>query len=150
MHYKSVRQATLPAPGDNVLIPGDKALTYVDLREHDDISGTGLNRLFSDLLNHIVANDSKSTRADDRLDNMCNMLLLKMDSDTNGKMLKTPKSLLTSRFARHRWKPQKESIQTLKGTWRNTLSSSKTHQRKPSNSMMRRFMPSSTGFKASI
>lgn len=32
MHYKSVRQATLPAPGDNVLIPGDKALTYVDLR----------------------------------------------------------------------------------------------------------------------
>ena len=49
MHYKSVRQATLPAPGDNVLIPGDKALTYVDLREHDDISGTGLNRLFSDL-----------------------------------------------------------------------------------------------------
>lgn len=112
----------------------------MDLREHDDISGTGLNRLFSDLLNHIVANDSKSTRADDRLDNMCNMLLLKMDSDTNGKMLKTPKSLLTSRFARHRWKPQKESIQTLKGTWRNTLSSSKTHQRKPSNSMMRRFI----------
>ena len=94
MHYKSVRQATLPAPGDNVLIPGDKALTYVDLREHDDISGTGLNRLFSDLLNHIVANDSKSTRADDRLDNMCNMLLLKMDSDTNGKMAQDPKEPL--------------------------------------------------------
>ncbi len=33
----------MPAPGDNVLIPGDKALTYVDLREHDDISGAGLN-----------------------------------------------------------------------------------------------------------
>lgn len=94
MHYKSVRQATLPAPGDNVLIPGDKALTYVDLREHDDISGAGLNRLFSDLLNHIVANDSKSTRADDRLDNMCNMLLLKMDSDTNGKMAQDPQEPL--------------------------------------------------------
>ena len=66
----------------------------MDLREHDDISGTGLNRLFSDLLNHIVANDSKSTRADDRLDNMCNMLLLKMDSDTNGKMAQDPKEPL--------------------------------------------------------
>ena len=51
-------------------------------------------RLFSDLLNHIVANDSKSTRADDRLDNMCNMLLLKMDSDTNGKMAQDPKEPL--------------------------------------------------------
>ncbi len=53
-----------------------------------------LNRLFSDLLNHIVANDSKSTRADDRLDNMCNMLLLKMDSDTNGKMAQDPQEPL--------------------------------------------------------
>lgn len=94
MHYKPVEHAVLPSPTDNLLMPGDKDLTYADLRKHDDISGTGLNHLFSDLLDHIVASDSKSTRTDDRLDNMVNMLLLKMDSDTNGKMAMNPEEPL--------------------------------------------------------
>ncbi|WP_055426781.1 HsdM family class I SAM-dependent methyltransferase [Bifidobacterium aesculapii] len=90
LHYKVIRDAALPSPSDNILFAGDEPLTYGELRNHEEISGKGLNHLFSELLDHIVAGDSKSTRADDRLDNMCDMLLLKMDSDTNGKMARNP------------------------------------------------------------
>ena len=94
LKFKVVRDAEIPRPDDNYLFAGDKALTYSDLKNHAQVSSKNLNRLFSDLLNHIAANDSKITRADDRLDNICNMLLLKLDSDTNGKMNSDPNTPL--------------------------------------------------------
>ena len=94
LKYKVIRNASIPKPSDNFLFAGDTPLTYSDLKSHSKISSISLKKLFSDLLNHIAANDSKVTRSDDRLDNICNMLLLKLDSDTNGKMSSDPHAVL--------------------------------------------------------
>ena len=44
-----------------------------------------LRRLFSDLLDRVVARDSKVTRREDQLDQLCNVILLKLESDKKGR-----------------------------------------------------------------
>ncbi|MFY1654033.1 HsdM family class I SAM-dependent methyltransferase [Solwaraspora sp. WMMB762] len=71
----------IPRPGDNFEQPSEKPLTYSDLVIPD---GGRLKAVFKRLLDAIVARDSKSTRSDGQLNQLCNLLLLKLDSDTQG------------------------------------------------------------------
>ena len=43
-----------------------------------------LRSVFRRLLDVIVARDSRATRSDVQLDQLCNLLLMKLESDTNG------------------------------------------------------------------
>ena len=45
-----------------------------------------LRKAFSDLLDKVVAQDSRVTRREEQLDQLCNLLLLKLDSDKKAKM----------------------------------------------------------------
>ncbi|MCX5877331.1 MAG: N-6 DNA methylase [Deltaproteobacteria bacterium] len=44
-----------------------------------------LRRLFSDLLDRVVARDSNVTRREDQLDQLCNLILLKLENDKKGR-----------------------------------------------------------------
>lgn len=67
--------------GDNFEQPSEKPLTFSDLVTPD---AGNLKAVFRRLLDAIVARDSKSTRSDGQLNQLCNLLLLKLDSDTQG------------------------------------------------------------------
>lgn len=49
-------------------------------------TNNGLYKCFNDLLNSIVAQDSNVTRREEQLDQLCNLILLKLDSDKQGKL----------------------------------------------------------------
>lgn len=78
--FEHVHGAPLPSPHDNLTRPGDEPLTYDRLREP---SARELRSIFKRLLEGTVAGDSRSTRSDDQLNQICNLLLLKLHSDTN-------------------------------------------------------------------
>ncbi len=74
--FRTVRNASLPAPGDNLLLEenvGFDSLSVPSLAQ--------LTHVFEDLLDLIVAGDGRTTRADARLNQICNLLLLKLNSD---------------------------------------------------------------------
>lgn len=68
----------LPSPTDNLLIPTDEPIKWADL---NPIDARILKTKFERLLNNIVSMDSKSTRRDDQLNQLCNLLLIKLESD---------------------------------------------------------------------
>ena len=73
----------LPRPQDELIQPSsERRLAWDDLRP---ITTRDLMRAFDRLLSHVVATDSKSTRRDEQLDQICNLLLLKLESDRRGK-----------------------------------------------------------------
>ncbi len=76
-----VKGAPLPRPTDNLSKPSAKPLTYNTLKPPTERE---LKGVFKRLLDAIVAEDSRSTRPDDQLNEICNLLLLKLDSDSNG------------------------------------------------------------------
>jgi type I restriction enzyme M protein len=49
-------------------------------------SNSTLYRVFNDLLDKVVAQDSNVTRREEQLDQLCNLILLKLDSDKQGKI----------------------------------------------------------------
>ena len=72
----------LPSPGDK-LDPRDVKLKFKDLI----VPSVGtLKKTFETLLDIVVARDSNVTRAEDQLDQLCNIILLKLDSDKKGVM----------------------------------------------------------------
>jgi type I restriction-modification system DNA methylase subunit len=78
-NFHEIRGAALPRPEDNLSKPSLKPLTYNQLNQPTERQ---LKGVFERLLSNIVANDSRSTRPDDQLNQICNLLLLKLDSDT--------------------------------------------------------------------
>jgi type I restriction enzyme M protein len=79
--FKHVRNRGVPKPGEELELPSEKPLTYTDLRVPD--SGE-LRSTFKRLLDVVVARDSRATRSETQLNQLCNLLLLKLESDTNG------------------------------------------------------------------
>lgn len=77
--FHTVEDAGLPSPGDNLSKPSREPLTYGQLKEPVE---RDLKAVFKRLLEVVVASDSQATRRDDQLNQICNLLLLKLDSDT--------------------------------------------------------------------
>lgn len=80
--FKEVGDCLLPTPTDNLSEAAEKPLIWSDLKELDVKT---LRSKLDRLLGTVVAGDSKSTRSDERLNQLCNMLLLKLESDKTGK-----------------------------------------------------------------
>ncbi len=76
-----VEGAGLPRPEDNLSKPSEEPLTYELLKVPTERE---LKGVFKRLLDTIVVGDSRSTRPDEQLNAICNLLLLKLDSDSNG------------------------------------------------------------------
>jgi predicted RNA methylase len=79
--FQHLKNRGLPHPGDQFARPSERPLTFSDLRI--PLNGQ-LRDSFERLLDVVVARDSVSTRPDGRLNELCNLLLLKLESDTNG------------------------------------------------------------------
>lgn len=79
--FKHLRNHGLPQPGENFSQPSEKPLTYNDLRVP---TSKDLRSVFERLLDVIVARDSVSTRSEARLNEICNLLLIKLESDMVG------------------------------------------------------------------
>jgi len=80
--YKVRENAILPKPTDNLIFSGEKKLLWKDLREP---STKELKKVFKRLLNVVVARDTKSTRRDDQLNNLLNVILAKLEGDKQAK-----------------------------------------------------------------
>jgi type I restriction-modification system DNA methylase subunit len=77
------RNGMLPRPTDTLVLEGAKKLVLDDLQP---VSTATLRRVFKNLLEVVVARDTKSTRRDDQLNHLCNLLLTKLESDKNAKL----------------------------------------------------------------
>jgi type I restriction enzyme M protein len=78
---KKQKVADLPRLGE-ALVPEPQRLTFDDLIAPTEAL---LRTTFQDLLDKVVANDPEVTRGEDQLDQLCNLLLLKLESDKEGK-----------------------------------------------------------------
>lgn len=76
--FQVERNGTLPRPGDSLIKSGETKLKWADLVEP---STADLKKCFIRLLNVIVSQDSRSTRRDDQLNNLCNIILAKLEGD---------------------------------------------------------------------
>lgn len=79
--FKHLANRGIPLPGDNFELPSEDPLTFADLKTPSSIQ---LRSVFRRLLDAIVARDTKSTRPEAQLNEVCNLLLLKLESDTAG------------------------------------------------------------------
>ena len=79
--YKVVESSTLPKEKENLILADEKYLTYDDLQTP---SSKNLKAVFAELLGIVTSRDTKSTRREDQLSQMSNLLLLKLHSDNNG------------------------------------------------------------------
>lgn len=102
--FKTVLNANLPKPTDNLILPSVIPITWNDLESYD---GRRLRRKFERLLDHVVANDTKSTRRDDQLNQLCNLLLVKLESDKKAKI--KPDSPVVFQV----WKDQDETFEKI-------------------------------------
>ena len=73
----------LPYPEDDLTADAEKPLTWNDLKT--DVKANELKQVFWNLLCVVVSEDTSSTRPDDRLNNLCNILLAKIESDKRAK-----------------------------------------------------------------
>ena len=73
----------LPYPEEDLTADADRPLTWNDLRT--DVKASELKLAFWNLLCVVVSEDTSSTRPDDRLNNLCNILLAKIESDKRAK-----------------------------------------------------------------
>lgn len=72
----------LPRPNDRIT-PSQQHLSYRDLQEP---SVDVLKRTVERLLDRVVANDTQVTRREEQLDQLCNVILLKLESDKQAKV----------------------------------------------------------------
>lgn len=79
--FKVVEGSALPKPTENLILAGDERITYSDLHIP---STKELKTAFDNLLGVVTSRDTRSTRREDQLSQMSNMLLLKLDSDHEG------------------------------------------------------------------
>jgi len=82
--FQVERNGNLPRPFDSLIKSEQTKLKWNDLIEP---SVSDLNKCFTRLLNVIVSQDSKSTRIDDQLNNLCNVLLAKLEGDRISKVI---------------------------------------------------------------
>ncbi len=75
----------MPRPGEPVS-EEQKRITFADLTVP---SAMAIRRTIEDLLDHVVSSDSEVTRREDQLDQLCNLLLLKLHSDKLAKLKST-------------------------------------------------------------
>lgn len=76
------QNALLPKPTDSLIRASNTKFKWNDLEEPT----TGdLKKVFKRLLNVIVARDTRSTRRDDQLNNLCNVILAKLEGDKEAK-----------------------------------------------------------------
>ena len=68
----------MPKPTDNLIRATKKRITWADLEEP---STSDLKKKFLRLLNIVVSRDTLSTRRDDQLNNLCNIILAKLEGD---------------------------------------------------------------------
>lgn len=80
-NFKHEKNRGIPTPGDEFELPSEKPLTYNDLRA--PLNGQ-LRSVFKRLLDVVVARDSRATRSESQLNELCNLLLLKIESDSAG------------------------------------------------------------------
>lgn len=79
--FKVIEGSSLPKPDENMILAGDECITYSDLH----IPTTReLKNAFKALLGVVTSRDTQSTRREDQLSQISNMLLLKLDSDHDG------------------------------------------------------------------
>lgn len=79
--FKVEEGRPLPKPSENLILAGEKRITYSDLH----IPTTKeLKSAFSALLGVVTSRDTCSTRREDQLNQMSNLLLIKLDSDHDG------------------------------------------------------------------
>jgi len=71
----------LPRPGDPIA-PDIQTTTYSDLVEPTEQI---FRKVISDLLDKVVISDTVVTRREEQLDQLCNLLLIKLESDKQGK-----------------------------------------------------------------
>lgn len=74
-----------PRPTEKIS-PDEKRLLFDDLTRP---SADALRRIVEEILDHVVANDSLVTRREEQLDQICGLLLLKLDSDKQAKASRT-------------------------------------------------------------
>lgn len=79
--FKIVEGSKLPRINENLILAGDEKLTYNDLHTP---STKELKATFENLLGIVTSRDTRSTRREDQLSQMSNMLLIKLDSDHEG------------------------------------------------------------------
>lgn len=79
--YEIKEGAKLPSPADNLVKAGKAPLTYSDLTVPTDKE---LRSTFERILGTVAAIDSVSTRPEQRLNEMANLLIVKMESDKVG------------------------------------------------------------------
>lgn len=79
--FKVVEGLGLPKPDENMILAGNNRLTYSDLHVP---TTKELKAAFGALLGVVTSRDTRSTRREDQLSQMSNMLLLKLDSDHEG------------------------------------------------------------------
>lgn len=79
--FLHLRGRGIPLPGEDLTKASKQPLTFKDMKVPQ--SGQ-LRSMFKRLLDVVVARDSKATRSDVQLDQLCNLLLMKLESDTNG------------------------------------------------------------------
>lgn len=79
--FLHVKGRGIPHPGEDLTKASKQPLTFKDMRVPQ--SGQ-LRSVFKRLLDVVVARDSRATRSDAQLDQLCNLLLMKLESDTNG------------------------------------------------------------------
>lgn len=79
--FRHQKNRGLPKPGDNFTQASEEPLVYTDLAAP---SSKQLKAVFERLLDVVVSRDSRSTRSEAQLNEICNLLLLKLESDTIG------------------------------------------------------------------
>lgn len=85
----------IPTPNENFTKASERPLKFSDLA----VPTNGrLRSIFERLLDVIVARDSRSTRSESQLNALCNMLLLKLESDINGQF--APDNVVDFQLAR--------------------------------------------------
>lgn len=76
--FKVIEHSSLPKPSENLIFPDEKPITYDDM-ETPDIKE--LKQAFVSILNTMTSRDSHSTRREDQLNQISDILLIKLDSD---------------------------------------------------------------------
>jgi type I restriction enzyme M protein len=97
--------AKLPKPTDSLIRASSTKLKWVDLEEP---TTADLKKVFKRLLSVIVARDTKSTRRDDQLNNLCNVILAKLEGDKAAKY--SPDDPIPFQV----WETEEDSAQKIK------------------------------------
>lgn len=93
-NFRHVKGRGIPKPGEDLELPSEKPLTYNDLRVPQNGE---LRSVFKRLLDAVVARDTRATRSETQLNELCNILLLKIESDNEAQF--DPKSPLKFQLA---------------------------------------------------